>query len=61
MHFIPQQYLCPICKFEWSWSPHHDSIGLGQPFCPVCYVEFIAKNVVWGILKNKSKFIPGEG
>lgn len=60
-YLTPASYVCPICKFEWEWSPSMDKLGLGQPFCPCCYCEFIAANVPWGVLKNKSKFTPGEG
>jgi DNA-directed RNA polymerase subunit RPC12/RpoP len=45
MYFIPQDYKCSKCGHKFKWSIHADPIGLGEPFCPECYFNFIKANV----------------
>lgn len=48
MYFPPRNYECPQCNCKFPWSEHHDFIGLGKPFCPECYMNFIKDNVPIG-------------
>jgi protein-arginine kinase activator protein McsA len=52
MYIVPQPYKCPECHRDFEWSVHHDSMGLGEPFCSACYMNFIKKNVPMGERKN---------
>ena len=47
---IPKLFRCPKCKSEYKWSRDYDQVGLGEPLCPVCYLDFIFKNIPTGLL-----------
>lgn len=48
VYMIPQPYRCPKCAYAFKFSQHHDLTGLGEPFCPECYMRFIRENVPTG-------------
>jgi len=50
VYILPQSYICPKCGTRINYSPHDDVINFiadedGNPFCPVCYKDFLTKNV----------------
>lgn len=47
-YYVPQNYQCPKCHELFQWSQDFDQIGLGKPFCPQCYINFILENVPIG-------------
>jgi len=51
VYMIPQWYECPKCKSQFKWSRDEDFVGLNEPYCPVCFLDFIHKNVPMAIRK----------
>ena len=55
MYMIPHNFKCPKCESQFKWSIDCDHIGLGQPLCPVCYLDFIHKNVPVALRHKESE------
>lgn len=56
MYFIPQNYICEKCNYNFKWSIDHENLTpFSEPYCPRCYKEFLDKNISIGMQKEPSE------